>query len=322
MRFIRCDFKKTSSTAIWVVLLIFLYLNYFIAEIQQAPPASLAGHSEVSMKSPVDAIVYISLGKVSKNSLVDYSVATLRNVGQWTGEVYVLTDQNSCFRDLEQNHKVNVIEVPSVKSTMEIKSLKAMIFQHLPEKVKSALYVDIDIVIAKQMHPFLNELGTQLANAKMSNKEIDMGAFYDAKGHYVGWCSGCEKWHTGVLLLFRDTGKACLETWKDTILSGRYTTDQESLDDAEIKGSCKSILAFGSSHLLFAKDYIAMALTSGSTFWHVTAVNRIESQDSFYTNLVVPYLRYSLHDKVDSALLDNTKSCSSVEGGSSVLDRN
>jgi hypothetical protein len=26
---------------------------------------------------------------------------------------------------------------------------------------------------------------------------IDLGAFLDAKGHYMGFCFGCEKWHTG-----------------------------------------------------------------------------------------------------------------------------
>ena len=24
--------------------------------------------------------------------------------------------------------------------------------------------------------------------------QVDFGAFLDAKGHYVGFCSGCEKW--------------------------------------------------------------------------------------------------------------------------------
>ena len=194
---------------------------------------------------------------------------------------------------------------------MEIKSLKAKIFEYLPVKVNAALYIDVDIIIAKQMHSFLNDLSVQLADAKATQKSVDMGAFYDAKGHYVGWCSGCEKWHTGVLLLFREAGGECLEAWGSTMLSGRFDTDQESLDDAEIKGSCKSILPFGSPHLLFAKDYIAMALTSGSTFWHVTAANRMKDQDYFYREVVVPNLYSSLSDKVDPNVLDLTmhKNC-------------
>ena len=128
------------------------------------------------------------------------------------GEVYILTD-HQVLLDLALQHKVKSIEVPETKNMMEIKSLKAKIFEYLPAKVNSALYIDVDIVIAKQMQSFLNEVSVQLANAKSTQKALDLGAFYDGKGHYVGWCSGCEKWHTGVLLLFRESGGECLEAW-------------------------------------------------------------------------------------------------------------
>ena len=307
---LRWDLRKISLTAVWLALLLFLYMTYFTAEIRQAAPTLSDGPS-TPVQSPVDAVVYISLGQVSFNYIVDYSVATLRDVGQWKGEVYILTDHQSCFDDLALQHKVKSIEVPETKNVMEIKSLKAKIFEYLPAKVNSALYIDVDIVIAKQMQSFLNEVSVQLANAKSTQKALDLGAFYDGKGHYVGWCSGCEKWHTGVLLLFRESGGECLRAWGNTILSGHFLTDQESLDDAELKGNCKSILPFGSPHLLFAKDYIAMALTSGSTFWHITAANRISDQDYFYRNIIVPSLYSSLSDKVDPTKVQSltTKRC-------------
>ena len=49
---------------------------------------------------------------------------------------------------------------------------------------------------------------------------------------YIGFCDGCEKWHTGVLLLQRPTSvmeggvyttNTCLQAWKDILLSGMYT---------------------------------------------------------------------------------------------------
>jgi hypothetical protein len=306
----RWDFRRTSITAIWLALLLFLYVTFFAAEIRQAAPAPSTG-SSTPAQSPVDAVVYISLGQISFNNIVDYSVATLRDVGQWKGEIYILTDHQSCFVDLALKHQVKTLLVPETNNVMEIKSLKAKIFEYLPVKVNSALYIDVDIVLAKQMQSFLNEISVQLANAKLTQKPVDMGAFYDAKSHYVGWCSGCEKWHTGVLLLFRESGGECLKAWGSTILSGRFDTDQESLDDAELKGNCRSILPFGTPHLLFAKDYIAMALTSGSTFWHVTAANRMKSQDYFYRKIVVPNLYSSLSDKVDPAMIESPtpKSC-------------
>lgn len=150
---------------------------------------------------------------------------------------------------------------------------------------------------------------------------FDYGAFLDAKGHYVGFCSGCEKWHTGILWLqrkdeesklivaegrvtsnmmsdptissgvtdtkavektgvmtimegqVRETGRGqpCMVAWENILLSGRFTTDQESMDEAERVGACPHALVLPPKHLLFAKDYIAMMFTSGQTFLHLTA---------------------------------------------------
>ena len=199
-----------------------------------------------------------------------------------------------------------------------------------------------------------------------SSEEYDYGAFLDAKGHYVGFCSGCEKWHTGVVWLQRrnidgkvdgdgvekngrkleiipsdavhidvvsknivskDTGnkdivnanklatnnlvvdtvvgnneakskiiskkigtnivahigtngmsdlktdkeQTCMSAWENILLSGRFNTDQESMDEAEKIGACPHALVLPSKHLLFAKDYIGMFFTAGQTFLHLTA---------------------------------------------------
>lgn len=155
-------------------------------------------------------------------------------------------------------------------------------------------------------------------SSNYSQPNFDYGAFLDAKGHYVGFCSGCEKWHTGVVWLQRhsketmalttstsagaesvteDTSASailskkldgtskvsqigtgtgtgtdiCMRAWETILLSGRYNTDQESLDEAERSGACPSALVLPAKHLLFAKDYIGMALTAGQTFLHLTA---------------------------------------------------
>ena len=59
---------------------------------------------------------------------------------------------------------------------------------------------------------------------------------------------------------------------------GLYSTDQESLDEAEKQGSCPDILVLPPNHLIFAKDYIGWFFTAGHTFIHLTAVGRLESQ--------------------------------------------
>ena len=98
----------------------------------------------------------------------------------------------------------------------------------------------------------------------------------------MGFCSGCEKWHTGIIFSKRYHGQNCLKEWSRIILSGKYDTDQESMDAAEESGKCEHTLTLPPSYLLFAKDYIAMALTSGHTFVHVTAAGRPDAQVSLY----------------------------------------
>jgi hypothetical protein len=164
-----------------------------------------------------------------------------------------------------------------------------------------------------------NVIVEKITPSNFSHSTFDYGAFLDAKGHYVGFCSGCEKWHTGIVWLQRHakektelptptsgdqnvieavsvsdtparklevspaltptgtkagavTGTdTCMAAWETILLSGRFNTDQESLDEAERIGACPSALVLPGKHLLFAKDYIGMALTAGQTFLHLTA---------------------------------------------------
>lgn len=161
----------------------------------------------------------------------------------------------------------------------------------------------------------LQETGDGIGKVQWSNSlslsSFDYGAFLDSKGHYVGFCSGCEKWHTGVVWLQRQSEEismrgnetrisggygalsqhnmsssevkkekdreteteieSCMSAWERILLSGLFNTDQESIDEAERSGACPHSLILPGRHLLFAKDYIGMALTSGQTFLHLTA---------------------------------------------------
>lgn len=109
--------------------------------------------------------------------------------------------------------------------------------------------------------------------------------------------------------LRRGKGETCLKKWEETLLSGRFDTDQESLDSAEKEGACPHLLSFPTRHLLFAKDYIGMALTSGHTFIHLTAAGRPEDTDYFYREIVVPGVRNSLHPPLNPAKLLRRKVC-------------
>ena len=71
--------------------------------------------------------------------------------------------------------------------------------------------------------------------------------------------------------------------------------------------ACNQVLP--SRHLLFAKDYIGMLFTSGQTFLHLTSAGRMDTQDYFYREIVVPRLRNSLKPFVNPSILKMKKVC-------------
>lgn len=318
------------------------------------------------------AIVFIAMGNLARESLVHDAISAVRLVGHWTESIIILTDRPACFEQFTTpgNSNTETIVVPSKKNIIEIKTMKAEIFRYLPAQVDRVLYMDVDILITRNIGFYLQDLThllylyqqKQFANSAMEGREgskgssrkhlqgraleasvssvqttasspastppvagsssnavsttastvtelstsshhglplgrFDFAAFLDAKGHYVGFCDGCEKWHTGIMYLSRHHGINCLKAWATILNSGKYDTDQQSLDEAERLGNCTYNMAIPSRHLLFAKDYIGMVLTSGQTFIHLTAVNRIteKNPDYFYTEYIVPKIRNSLH---------------------------
>lgn len=285
----------------------------------------------------VDAIVFISMGRtMSSNPMTDYTIASARLLGRWSGDIFVLTDCPDCFSDAEKQYGAKIVNVPTAKSLMHIKALKANMFTHLPSSVNGVLYLDVDIVVMKNLESFLRDIAKLVAKRVLArgvlhplsngkdtrdgsdvsgdnlNEFLSLAAFPDAKGHYVGFCSGCEKWHTGVLVVRRNSSKnpsPCLSSWEQIVLSGEFDTDQESLDTAERRGQCTNILELPSKHLLFAKDYIGMALTSGQTFIHLTGAGHMEDQDYFYREIIVPRI-YSLNSPLN--LPTKPKNCKNI----------
>jgi hypothetical protein len=302
--------------AVWSVILIIVY--FFIVSRTSMPS------SNESVRMPthlLDAIVYVSMGKLSLDPIVDYSIASVRRLGKWHGKIYVITDSPACFADAEQKYQLQILTAPSVGSLIEIKAMKARLFDFIPHDNNAILYVDVDIVMRQSLDLFYKDL-TEMMATRVSTTEanlspivhanetsFDFAAFPDAKGHYVGFCSGCEKWHTGVMYLRRNSGTQCMKKWGDIMLSGKYDTDQESLDETERQGHCRHAMTLPPRHLLFAKDYIAMMLSSGQTFIHFTSAVRLGSQDAFYRSLVIPNLRRSLDPPLSRAIIETPKKC-------------
>lgn len=286
----------------------------------------------------VDAVVFIAMGAMVDDPMVDYSISSVRKLGKWKGDIYVVTDVPNCFSEAIRELQIQTIVVPKANSIIEIKTLKPKLMSLMPAHVNGLLYIDVDILVTKDLASFFRDLGNMVYLRQIEQNKIispnhtadtfviqpkfDFGAFLDAKGHYVGFCSGCEKWHSGVMWYRRGLGEECLRTWGDLLTSGKFTTDQAALDHAEKNlKKCPNYFSFPTRHLLFAKDYIGMALTSGHTFVHLTAAGRPEEQGYFYREIVVPRLRDALHPPLNPSKLLRRKVCggnSGASGGTSI----
>ena len=303
---------------LWIIVIVCFY-NWFVEE-----PEVSNYDIAIPTNQMINAVVFIAMSSLSSDPMVDSSIASVRKNGLWEGDIFIITDHPNCFSKTAEKFKIKTVEVPKTDDIIQIKALKAKLFDYLPLSVQGILYLDVDIVIKQDLQDFLRDMSEMiikndipLRTAKLSLKstplhlrlinvknnslvadmysspssKFDFAAFPDAKGHFVGFCSGCEKWHTGIMYFRRGMGTGCLEAWHKILLSGKYGTDQQSLDEAELLGYCPNAHFLPKKHLLFAKDYIAMIFTSGQTFIHMTSAGRLATQDLFYRNIVVPRLR-------------------------------
>ena len=271
----------------------------------QEPPVQTREISPDWKPSTLNAIVLIGAGEMASDRMIDYSIASVRLYGGWKGKIYLLTDRPGCFVDTKKTYAIDIITVPEMKTIIDIKSLKAKLMTYLPDSVTGAIYLDVDIVVTKDIRPFLYDAETQI---QASNDQFDLAMFLDAAGHYVGFCSGCEKWHTGVVVLKRGHGQSCLSAWERILQSGTFATDQQSMDQAESDRECKHLIALSANHLLFAKDYLAVLLTNSRTFLHMTGAGRMSEQDFFYRSIALPYFKRTF-SKLNSALFEGDKKC-------------
>ena len=54
---------------------------------------------------------------------------------------------------------------------------------------------------------------------------------------------------------------------------------------------------------------VGMALTTGHTFIHLTSAGKIETQNYFYKDFIIPRIRNSLLPYVNNNILNNNKNC-------------
>ena len=132
---------RFAVIVIWCVMVLVTYL-FFIPK----PPLLSLDYGASSSKRLVDAIVLIAMGKMAEDSMIDFSIASIRKIGNWKRDIYVLTDRKGCFADAAAAYNLKLIEMEPVTSIIEIKALKPKLLKYLPETVSSVLYLDVDIL--------------------------------------------------------------------------------------------------------------------------------------------------------------------------------
>jgi hypothetical protein len=230
---------RTNVVVLWAFIFFVLYYLFSTgSEIQSLyDNMYLQGNSQkLSNSLKIDAIVYIAMGNMAAERTIDLSIISLRKLGQYSGEIYVVTDSPECFTLMESSDpNLKIVTINPLSSILHIKALKTKLISFLPIDKKTVVYIDVDILISKPFYSFTSDVAKALRRySKLNSKkqlyssgeanfdntsnltvavnngeqqqqqwtaDYDLGAFYDSLGHYVGFCSGCEKWHTGGVAL-------------------------------------------------------------------------------------------------------------------------
>ena len=141
--------------AVWFLCVLLSYI-FFIPPLR--PPHT--SHSEaLDHASPlVDAVVLVAMSAMAEDPMVDFALASVRKVGNWKGPLYVLTDRPGCFADAAKMYDATPVEVKTLPSLMHIKALKPALFRYLPASVRGPLYLDVDIVVTRDLRDFFTDL--------------------------------------------------------------------------------------------------------------------------------------------------------------------
>jgi hypothetical protein len=136
--------------------------------------------------------------------------------------LYVVTDDVQAFLDAGVEFNQIIVTTPNFRQTkiskiMQIKMLKTRLFEFVPSSVTWILYLDADVILGLPIMHCCNALLYQFKQ----NATTSAVAF--AEGRET------ERYHSGVMLLHRNSSTKLLATWATAINSSRFNRDQEAL---------------------------------------------------------------------------------------------
>eukprot|EP00968_Pinguiococcus_pyrenoidosus_P001712 scaffold78_cov265-Pinguiococcus_pyrenoidosus.AAC.1 len=269
---------------------------------------------------PITALVYLLVLEpdVQVGPSLVAVVSSARVWGGWDGDIYLLTNSIEKMAPIVEATGPNTfpVLVPVDGFSHAAKALKAQPFEYLPGRHKRVLYIDSDIVVHKPLRRFLTDTEKTLAAQYRASQRgktrfrpsplpseqppewWSVGLFLDCKTHAAGWCDGCNKWHTGVMLLSKRNSEQCLRHWTHELREGVFATDQETMDhvEAAYPADCQGMAKLPSAHILFMKDILGFLLPRRNTFLHFTGLLRRDGQSYLYR-------RYMLEWYLDQVLV-------------------
>lgn len=206
----------------------------------------------------VMAIVFIALNvHATKELHVSFllsALANTRTLGQWEGEIVVITDHVSSlnasitahmkdalgtFRivdaaDLFSRAQISREQLESLKLSLRVKTLKTLLLNSTD--ADTILYLDADVLIMRSMDPFLTFLhqggflpqlvisdNRKFGNSSSTLKQPILATFPEPTVR-------SELLHTGIMVVPRRSETDLLmEAWRHQILSGQFRRDQQAL---------------------------------------------------------------------------------------------
>lgn len=189
----------------------------------------------------------IAFGEAVHTEIVERAVESIRGTGNHPGYVLLITDapQGHYGGPDDPNLLVYTAVMPKIPQQgekgqkhmplkMHYKRFKSRIIQIMDEfpqldGVESIIYMDIDIVLGRDVHPFLHYTAestrTILESPQFKKKPDPFLQLFPEMVHK----NKMEDYHSGVMVMHRQYADGCLQAWQSLIDSEAFRRDQAAL---------------------------------------------------------------------------------------------
>jgi len=143
--------------------------------------------------------------------LTSLAVNSLVKSGRWQNDILIITSHPPASFQLDSSalFSVKFAHRESMATTLGVKRMKCSLLSApaFPElsPYGQILYLDSDIIAVREVPDVWSD---------MFSRGTPIALYPDAGAHIIGWCSGCDKFHSGVIAVQRGKeAEQVFETW-------------------------------------------------------------------------------------------------------------